>query len=341
MPNRKDKMNHQENFGREFEATSAGKMPRRLSRGVASGLLALAVFALGLWFVCQTWFQTRDVLMPTGTLTPLPTELTDGKGVNMRLVPQGAFTMGAKADDAVAECVKLSQPGSCLATYTDEEPRHQVYLDAYYMDMYEVTNALYKACVDAGWGCTPPGHNEPSENFSDHYGDSQFDAYPMVDVTWNQAETFCKWRGARLPTEAEWEKAARGTDARTYPWGNTFDGVKTNFCDKNCQGVPNPNYDDGYAEAAPVGSHPQDVSPYGIYDLAGNVDEWTADWYDENYYRNSPTRNPQGPSFGRYGVQRGGSWRYGGSVARSSARYWDTPDNISDASGFRCARSAP
>ena len=300
-----------------------------LLRCVAGGLLALASFLL-------------SACVPIATAAPIPppTEITDDKGVEMRLVPQGEFTMGDSPDNAYDECMRLD--GHCMTTFNDEAPPHQVYLDAYYLDTYEVTNKLYKACVDAGWWrCTAPGHNEPAENFSDHYGDSQFDSYPVVDVTWSQARAYCEWRGARLPTEAEWEKAARGTDGRAYPWGSVFDGTKTNFCDKNCKGVSNSQYDDGYAEAAPVGSYPQGVSPYGIYDLAGNVMEWTADWYDENYYSNSPSSNPQGPAVGQDRTLRDGSWRYSGNNVRSADRSWSPPRNFMDDLGFRCARSVP
>jgi len=250
-----------------------------------------------------------------------PDEITDDKGVSMRLVPAGEFTMGSE-------------------TYDNEKPIHQVYLNAYYLDKYEVTNALYQACVDAGI-CDPP-HQTSSNSHSSYYGNSQFDNYPVINVDWNQAKTYCEWRGARLPTEAEWEKAARGTNGLTYPWGNAFDGTKVNFCDKNCSfDWADNSYDDGYNDTAPVGSYPNGISPYGLYEMAGNVWEWVADWYDANYYSNSPASNPQGPSSGDGRALRGGSWSGSDDDVRTSSRPGNAPVLWNYFFGFRCARSLP
>jgi formylglycine-generating enzyme required for sulfatase activity len=263
----------------------------------------------------------------TSTDTPNPAEISDLKGVTMRLVPAGEFMMG-------------SASGS-----DDEKPVHQVYLDAFYMDIYEVTNAAYKACVVAGV-CDPP-QSIGSITRSSYYGNSEFDDYPVIYVDWNQANVYCTWRGASLPTEAQWEKAARGVDGRTYPWGNQFDGSYINFCDKNCavnigfSGVADTNSDDGYADTAPVGSYESGKGPYGMYDLAGNVWEWVADWYDSDYYDNSPTANPLGPDSGYDRVLRGGSWSYNANSVRSAYRF-----NLSDPTyalssiGIRCAKDA-
>jgi len=338
------------NISRELKAEGTEQRPHRqhpLTTGSTARLIALVAVILGLWLAYQAKFQAGDLSkpvdaltpFPTSGLTPFPTETTDAKGTTMRLIPAGAFVMGGDPDRASAECIKLS--GNCSHTYEDEAPPHEVYLDAYYIDIYEVTNALYKVCVDSSW-CGPPGNSITSLEVINHYGDSKFDNYPVVHITWNQASAFCAWRGARLPSEAEWEKAARSTDGRTYPWGDAFDGEKTNVCDKNCKGgSSNPYVDDGYAESAPVGSFPQDVSPYGIYDLAGNVFEWTADWYDEKYYRTSPAINPKGPLSGEHHVKRGGSWWYSGNIARSAGRSWGELVYASYLTGFRCARSAP
>ena len=178
-------------------------------------------------------------------------ELVDEKGIPMRLVPAGEFTMGSDTDDSHLN------------------PAHRVYLDAFYMDQYEVTNAYYAACVAAGV-CDPP-QNTKSDFRDTYYGDARFDNFPVIYVDWYMATTYCgAWRGARLPTEAEWEKAARGTDERTYPWG---EGIS---CDRaNYDG--DPDYDlFCIAETSEVGQYESGQSPYGLYDMAGNVFEWVS-----------------------------------------------------------------
>ncbi len=191
----------------------------------------------------------------TATPTALPIEITDPKGVTMRLVPAGEFTMGSDADTSYDECKKFRTDCS-PGWFADEEPPHTIFLDGFYMDMYEVTSALYAACVDVG-GCTPP-QNTGSYADSDYFRNSVYLHFPVIYVDWNQANTYCQWRGARLPTEAEWEKAARGTDERTCPWGEGIDCSKANF------GVCKVN-------TTAVGSYESGKSPYGMYDMAGNV----------------------------------------------------------------------
>jgi formylglycine-generating enzyme required for sulfatase activity/tRNA A-37 threonylcarbamoyl transferase component Bud32 len=235
-------------------------------------------------------------------------EITDSFGVAMRVVPAGEFSMGSDY----------------------EEPLHTVYLDAFYMDKYEVTNAMYAACVAAG-ACTPP-HETSSYSHASYYGNAEFDNYPVVNVDWYQAQAYCEWRGARLPTEAEWEKAARGADGRTYPWGNNAPTCElTNFL-SNISGAC-------VGDTQAVGSYPAGTSPYGIYDLAGNVWEWVADWYDANYYASSSSRNPAGPASGEYHTLRGGSWNLNEYLVRASNRGGYGPENWDDDVGFRCSRS--
>lgn len=223
----------------------------------------------------------------------------------MRLVPAGAFSMGSDSGSA------------------DEKPIHSVTLDAYYIDKYEVTNAAYKRCVDAGV-CNPPKQSS-SYTRDAYYSTPEFDEYPVIYVDWNMANAYCEWRGDRLPTEAEWEKAARGLDGRTYPWGENID------CDKA-------NYGSCVGDTTEVGSYLDGVSPYGLHDMAGNVWEWVADWYDSDYYSNSPSSNPLGPSSGQYRVLRGGSWVSVDNLVCSADRSGGAPDDVYNVVGFRCAR---
>jgi len=251
----------------------------------------------------------------------------------MRLVPAGQFTMGNSADTAYVECVYGG--GTCgRGWFNSEEPAHTVSLDTFYMDRYEVTNALYEACVSSGV-CDPP-HEASSSTHSSYYGNPQYDNYPVINVDWNQAKTYCgTWRGARLPTESEWEKAARGTDGRTYPWGKGLGCGNANYSlgkgDGRCVG-----------DTTEVGSYASGVSPYGLYDMAGNVWEWVADWYSETYYQSSPFENPLGPSSGGYRVLRGGSWQSFSYSVRTAYRSRNVPpDDWFNYIGFRCARSLP
>lgn len=259
----------------------------------------------------------------TPTVTPLPTEITDSKGVSMMLVPNGKFVMGS------------SDP-NLYALDRDENPAHSVYLDAFYIDKYEVTNYLYKICVEAGV-CAEP-HYKDSNTHTQYYGVSEFDNYPVINVDWYQAKAFCEWRGARLPTEAEWEKTARGIDGRVYPWGVYEIGVT----------YVGSNADD----TAEVGSFPSGKSVYGAYDMAGNVWEWVNDWYESNYYATLGDNavNPQGPAEGSSKVLRGSSWLPLGYVRgqgiwneqdeRTSNRYRDFPLRFYNDVGFRCAKDA-
>jgi formylglycine-generating enzyme required for sulfatase activity len=247
------------------------------------------------------------------------TQITDDKGAEMVLVPAGDFIMGDDNEN------------------NNERPAHQVYIDSFYIDKYEVSNEHYKTCVDAGH-CQPPNDVVSSE-ITDYYINPKFDNYPVINIDWDMADKYCTWRDADLPTEAQWEKAARGTDGRSYPWGNEFAGNEVNFCDVNCSTYwGNKNYNDEYGNTAPVDSFLQGVSPYGIYNMAGNAWEWVADWYSEKYYQNSPSANPTGPTTGDYRVLRGGSWFSTESQVRSSYRYGGSPTNgYIIAIGFRCA----
>jgi len=232
-----------------------------------------------------------------------PTPPTSNDGAAMVFIPAGEFTMGSQI----------------LAA---EKPIHTIYLDAFWMDTYEVTNVLYKKCVDAG-ACQPP---QGSSSSGGSYTDPAHKDLPITQVIWADADLYCKWAGKRLPTEAEWEKAARGTDARIYPWGNTFDPALLNSAF---------NSD---LQTRAVGSFPAGASPYGAMDMAGNVWEWVADWFDDHYYARSPHDNPKGPEDGRQKVARGGGYGGTDAVMRTSQRRELYPDEYGGWLGFRCAR---
>jgi formylglycine-generating enzyme required for sulfatase activity len=234
-----------------------------------------------------------------------PQKLTSQDGTPMVLVPAGEFTMGSDEGD------------------DDEKPIHRVYLDAFYMDTYEVTVEQYGQFLEGARLETPPDWhtmNQPPHQ-----------KRPVVNIDWTEASTYCGWAGKRLPTEAEWGKAARGIDGRMYPWGN---------------GLPNPrlaNYGkmewDNHTALEPVGSLEGGKSPYGNYDMAGNVWEWTADWYGKRYYQSSPARNPKGPESGEEKVVRGGDWFLTPGRLRVTNRDGLPVTGRNLRGGFRCAKT--
>jgi formylglycine-generating enzyme required for sulfatase activity len=260
----------------------------------------------------------------TPTLTPKlglgSTRVSEIDGMIMVYVPEGNFWMGKNDGN------------------NDERPMRQVFLDAYWIDRTEVTNRMYRACVEDG-GCLGPAEIN-SATHQEYYTDAQYDDYPVVHVNWDKAQAYCTWAGRWLPTEAEWEKAARGPEGYLYPWGNQQPtGDKMNFADKNSNENADKTVDDGYADVAPVGSYPNGASPYGTLDMTGNVWEWVSDWYDSDYYYNSASSNPTGPSSGDYRVLRGGA--YDNSVTKANAinRAYTNPIVTGWDVGFRCVTS--
>ena len=253
-----------------------------------------------------------------------PGGITDARGVRMVLVPAGEFTMGSRGvETALAECQTLDP--SCDQTwFEDELTPHSVTLDAFYIDVYEVTNSQYAACVDSGICLLPT--DTTSDSRSSYYGNAAFEDYPVIFVDWNMANTYCSWRSARLPTEAEWEKAARGTDERTYPWGEEIDDTRA-------------NYNNNIGDTSRVGSYESNKSPYGLYDMAGNVWEWVADYYSDTYYSNSPSLNPPGPESGSERVLRGGSWYDPAYLNRTTTRLKQV-EPVDNNYGFRCAKNS-
>jgi formylglycine-generating enzyme required for sulfatase activity len=227
-------------------------------------------------------------------------------------IPAGEFLMG-------------SDPAVDPDAYLDEMPQHQVYLDGYQIGRYEVTNAQYAQCVRATVCWEPSGLS--------YYPDPAYTYHPVVYVSWFDARTFCEWVGGRLPTEAEWEYAARGTDGRIYPWGNEPpDESRCNFDYSVIGTTPVGRY-------SPPGDGPPFDNDYGCADMAGNVWEWVADWYDGGYYSVPPERNPQGPDSDSWRVVRGGSWDSFQGRVRSAVRYYLEPSSSDGDVGFRCARS--
>lgn len=238
---------------------------------------------------------------------------------DMVYIPAGEFIMGSSEEDV--QKFLLQYIYRTPERFADEQPQHIVYLDAFYIDKYEVTNAQYREFIEAT-GRKPSiyldvePYNDPDQ--------------AVMGVSWEDANAYAMWRGKRLPTEAEWEKAARGTDGRYWPWGNEWDATKLNANDAGAV--------DGYVYTAPVGSYPQGVSPYGVHDMAGNVFEWVSDWYDKNYYKYSPKINPQGPISGQNHVARGGSWDVNNDFTRCASRFGISPGSL--LVGIRCAKSA-
>ncbi len=268
--------------------------------------------------------DTPSLSLPTNT--PIPsvaatstsldvesTLISPQDGMVLVFVPAGEFTMG-------------SENGG-----DDEKPAHTVYLDEFWIDQTEVTNAMYAKCIQEGV-CFEPLR-------IDYYEDPEFANSPVDYVTWYDANVYCTWAGRRLPTEAEWEKAASWDDEnqvkRIYPWGDEIDCSFANHYSENgledgCMGYP-----------VNVGSYPAGTSFYGAFDMAGNVMEWVADWYSDTYYFEAPSDNPKGPEVGEYKLLRGGAFLNNSQEIRSSARFsagdlWET---FFDLVGFRCAYS--
>lgn len=207
----------------------------------------------------------------------------------------------------------------------DEQPQRTIYLDTFSIDRYEVTNHQYQQFVAA------TGHRKaaPPSRYAKSMGKMRSPNQPVVYVSWDDAVAYCRWKGKRLPTEAEWEKAMRGTDGRLWPWGNQEKPNGANWA----------RVQDGHDVSARVGTFPTDQSPYGVMDGAGNVMEWVADWYQEAYYKDSPDKDPPSPEFGIFRVMRGGGYTTTGGDLRITSRSRMVPDFRDETIGFRCAIS--
>jgi formylglycine-generating enzyme required for sulfatase activity len=237
---------------------------------------------------------------------PIGVKTSAADGMIQVYVPEGAFTMGDNGNPQ-----------------TKEYPEHEVYLDAFWMDKVEVTNSMYEKCVAGGKCLIPVLRLNP------YYGKWAYRNLPVVYVNWYAAEQYCAWAGRRLPTEAEWEKAARGTDARTYPWGDEPPNPRlANFAETLM------------GESLPSFRYPLGASPYGALNMAGNVREWVADWFDSKYYNISPKSNPLGPETGKERSLRGGAYDAKMDSITTFHRFRHEPDSAGLSRGFRCAESA-
>ncbi len=312
------------------------------SRAIAGGADTTATtVALPNTDILPTTSATITPLMLMAEPTPVPTTAPSDE-------PTAVLGVGSTTTSPSDGMVSVYVPagefliGDNASKWADERPQHTVHLDAFWIDQTEVTNRMFQRFVQAssyeteaeragvgyfwngaGWDAvvgaswrTPFGQESNIDNRLDQ---------PVIHMSWNDAVAYCTWAGRRLPTEAEWEKAARGTDGRLYPWGNAPPDARHG------------NFGGNVGDLIAVGSYPQNASPYGALDMAGNVYEWVADWYGKDYYSNSPSQNPAGPTSGTYRVVRGGSWQLDPLRLRTVEREVSGPQYSNSNIGFRCA----
>lgn len=316
-----------------------GHSGKRLHRAVAVVLVPFFILQ-GCGTITESATESVPHAAPTAVPSPGSTRVRAPDGMHMVYVPEGTFLMGSDylatgfARKLCREYMHRDTVAACQkSNYADETPAHAVTLAAFWIDQTEVSNRQYQQCEQAGV-CEPPAergsHYRPA-----YYGAADYAGFPVIFVTRGQAITYCEWVGGRLPTEAEWEYAARGPNSSIFPWGNAFDGTRLNYCDASCDAGPNdPKVDDGYAETAPVGSFPSGASWVGALDMAGNVREWVDGWYGS--YPRAALIDPAGPERGELIIPRGGSWIDNPSLVRSANRGGNTPDYYRDYYGFRC-----
>jgi serine/threonine-protein kinase len=290
-------------------------------------------------------------------LGPFDTRTRIPDGMVMVYVPAGRLEMGtgdAQLDQAMQACLAMhGEAEECRqGVCAEARPVHTVALDAFWIDQTEVTNAMFTAFlneqgnqVDEGVPWLEPGaghrgivYGHIEEIDGVFRPEASYEDYPVVEVSWYGAAAYCSWVEGRLPTEAEWEYAARGPQGWIYPWGDAFDGVRVNYCDANCPETwRDTTFDDGFAEWAPVRSHPDGASWCGALEMVGNVWEWVSDWWSDDYYTASPISNPQGPGTGTLRIARGGSWFDESWRVSSSCRKALTPSSYRmHWVGFRC-----
>lgn len=306
-------------------------------------------FVIIMLTACQSAPVTQQAEIDSKTPSPVVTEETP------TIIPTEVVASATSEATAAPENIKISSKDGMTQLFipsgtlfmggmdvyreNDEQPAHEVSIDGFWMDQVEVVNAMYELCVNDGT-CRPPTLLR-SDNREDYFGNPEFDDYPVVYVTWVDANAYCQWAGRRLPTEAEWERAARGDDKRNFPWGDELPSEYT------------ANFMNLIGDTSRVGSYAEGASPFGVLDMAGNVWEWIADRYKPNYYQIAPTENPPGPSEeeAQYlmRVIRGGSYEDDGYTLRLANRnFIEGPDpkaqpeddayygKISPKIGFRC-----
>lgn len=311
-----------DSFSSELEDQSATLVVDRIQSEKRLLLLAQLITPSATRYPTETIVPTQTPLIlwtvppPTGSeltaagIQPKASEVPVTAG--MVKIAAGDFMMGSDAADA----------------HSDEKPLHAVWLNDFWIDKTTVTNQAYQLCVDSGI-CTEPAEKN-TKSRSDYYQNPAYANFPVVNVDWTQAVVYCNWKGKRLPTEAEWEKAAKGNDDRIYPWGNIPpDEYRLNF-------------DNQIGDTVEVGKYLAGKSPYGVLDMSGNVWEWISDWYSDTYYQdigNALISDPEGPENGSYRVLRGGSYGSKAWYVRVSVRSGNSETSISNSRGFRCAYS--
>lgn len=253
-----------------------------------------------------------ELVLPTPT--PSPPEILDRDTIRMVLIPGGEFVMGSDTGEE------------------DEKPAHSISLEPFYMDVFEITNGLYKACVDSG-NCSEPRHENKGGYTVNWFKLPKFENHPVVFVDWNQAKDYCEWRGGDLPSEAQWEKAARGSSVdKIYPWGDAAP-----ICQQGAENGAKYDDDDKCNDTGTESVGSYSPNGYGLYDMAGNAWEWTGNWYDAY-----PGNTEHDFDFGNtYRVVRGGSWNGNASYLEVSERHRFHPNNHLSYISFRCVRLSP
>ncbi|MBK8274675.1 MAG: SUMF1/EgtB/PvdO family nonheme iron enzyme [Nitrospira sp.] len=270
------------------------------------------------WIGIATFSMLFNTFLPMATSQSLQAVIAPPKGKDrapMVEVPTGSFPMGVPPGD---------RDGG-----RDEYPRHEVVLDTFLIDQFEVTNGRYLEFIKSTGQRVPQNPTNPTRNLWQGGTITESLAErPVINVDWFDADAYCKWAGKRLPSEAEWEKAAKGTSDRRFLWGNVESTAK--HLNYNQKWI-------GEKTLMPVGSYEAGKSPYGVYDIVGNVWEWVNDWYDARYYEKSPSKNPPGPQEGTKKVIRGAGWQNETPTVRIFTRVDSDPTMRNESTGFRCA----